>query len=51
MGEIGAGVLAYLYKGVIVDHLGQNLKQIFLNRYGVEGFNVTTNAVDHLQMG
>jgi len=51
MGEIGAGVLAYLYKGVIVDHLGQNLKQIFLNRYGVEGFNVTTNAVDHLQIG
>jgi len=49
IGEIGAGVLAYLYKGVVIDHLEQNLSVIFLKKYGV--YNGTTNAVNDLQVG
>ena len=49
VGEIGAGVLAYLYKQVIIDHLGQNLRDIFLQKYGV--YNQSTSAIDDLQIG
>ena len=49
VGEIGAGVLAYLYKSVVIDHLGQNLTDIFMQKYGV--YNGTTNAVNDLQVG
>jgi len=48
-GEVGGGSLAYLYKQTIIDHLGQNLNDIFLHKYGV--YNSSTAAVDHLQVG
>ena len=47
MAEIGAGVLAYLYKDQVAEHLGNNLQLILRNDYGVN--NETTQAVDHLQ--
>ena len=49
LGEIGAGILAYLYKQVVIDHLGQSLTNVFLQKYGVH--NLTTGAIDDLQMG
>jgi len=49
LGEIGGGSLAYLYKGVILNHLEQNLDVIFMTKYGV--YNSSTKAVDHIQVG
>ena len=45
--EIGAGVLAYLYKDQLAEHLGQNLQIRLRDEYGIN--NDTTIAVDHLQ--
>ena len=47
MAEIGAGILAYLYKDRVAEHLGNNLQIILKEDYGVK--NDTTAAVDHLQ--
>ena len=45
--EIGAGVLAYLYKDQLADRLGSNLQIRLRDDYGIN--NDTTVAVDHLQ--
>ena len=45
--EIGAGLLAYLYKDQLADHLGSNLQIRLRDEYGIK--NDTTVAVDHLQ--
>ena len=47
LAEIGAGVLAYLYKEHVAEHLGNNLQVVLKEDYGIK--NDSTAAVDHLQ--
>lgn len=46
--EIGAGVMAYMYRRQLSTELADNLTEKFNTRYGID--NDTTEAVDHLQI-
>ncbi len=46
--EVGAGALAYIYKGRVGNELEQGLRGKFTDEYGVN--NETTAAVDELQI-
>ncbi len=46
--EVGAGMLAYFYRGRLATELADNLNEKFASQYGVD--NETTAAVDSMQI-